>query len=261
MAFVSPRMSLKVWNSASDPYDHEQLADNFLKLDMHDHSPGRGQLIGSDGIRDGAILLNHLAPGALSAGIGANAISSVMLQSNAVTTAKIQDAAVTSAKLATGLDATGVFGVYRNVWTGYCTLPASTVAGTYAVAPGNPSAQAAATYLGGHFYLNPADYAVSGRTTSFYIDFNVLSTTSTSPGQTISVGLSPVTAVTGGTLTLSGAPLAIGMGSPAGNTLNHAKSGAYTPLAGYYMLTCSVTGTTAALSNVSVWAALQMRHI
>lgn len=65
MAFVSPRMSLKVWNSAADPYDHEQLADNFLKLDQHDHSPGRGTPIGGDGIRPGSITQDHIYPGSV----------------------------------------------------------------------------------------------------------------------------------------------------------------------------------------------------
>jgi hypothetical protein len=65
MAFISPRMSLKVWNSGSDPYNHEQLADNFLKLDQHDHSSGRGVQIGGDGIRNGAITTEHILPGSL----------------------------------------------------------------------------------------------------------------------------------------------------------------------------------------------------
>jgi hypothetical protein len=112
MAFVSPRMSLKVWNAASDPYDHEQLADNFLKLDMHDHSPGRGTPIGGDGIRDGAIAANHFAPGALSASlfpvgsigttlIADNAITNIKMADNSVNTAEIVDGSVTNPKLAT----------------------------------------------------------------------------------------------------------------------------------------------------------------
>lgn len=67
MAFVTPRMSLKVWNTASDPYDHEQLADNFIRIDQHDHSPGRGARIGGDGIRAGSITAVHIYPGTISA--------------------------------------------------------------------------------------------------------------------------------------------------------------------------------------------------
>lgn len=80
MAFVSPRMSLKIWNAPSDPYDHEQLADNFLKLDLHDHSQGRGTQIGSDGIREGAITAVHIHPGALG---------TITLDNESVTTDKL----------------------------------------------------------------------------------------------------------------------------------------------------------------------------
>lgn len=65
MAFVTPRMSLKVWNSTADAYSHEQLQDNFLKLDQHDHSQGRGTPIGGAGIKDGSIEARHIYPGTL----------------------------------------------------------------------------------------------------------------------------------------------------------------------------------------------------
>jgi hypothetical protein len=69
MAFVSPRMSLKIWNDGSDPYDSAQLADNYLKLDQHDHSDGRGVQIGPEGIQDGAILARHVYPGTLTSDV------------------------------------------------------------------------------------------------------------------------------------------------------------------------------------------------
>jgi hypothetical protein len=48
-------MSLRVWNLLLDPYDHEQLADNWAKVDAHDHSPGRGVLIPTEGIANEAV--------------------------------------------------------------------------------------------------------------------------------------------------------------------------------------------------------------
>jgi len=90
MAFVSPRMSLKVWNAAGDPYDHEQLADNLLKLDQHDHSQGRGTPIGGDGIREGAITSTHIYPGAIgSDAIGADSIGEDKLADQSVTNEKL----------------------------------------------------------------------------------------------------------------------------------------------------------------------------
>lgn len=69
-------MSLRVWNLLSDPYDHDQLATNWAKVDLHEHSFGRGVQIPTDGILDGAITAAKLAPGAAS------------IQNNSVTAAK-----------------------------------------------------------------------------------------------------------------------------------------------------------------------------
>lgn len=52
---TSAKMSLRIWNLLLDPYDHEQLADNWAKVDAHDHSPGRGVLIPTEGIAPEAI--------------------------------------------------------------------------------------------------------------------------------------------------------------------------------------------------------------
>jgi hypothetical protein len=65
MAFITPKMSLKVWNSEADPYDHEQLADNFLKLDQHDHSFGKGTQIPASGLAPGAVTGDKIAPGSI----------------------------------------------------------------------------------------------------------------------------------------------------------------------------------------------------
>lgn len=55
MATTSPSMGLKIWNLLGDPYDHSQLADNWAKVDQHDHSEGKGVQIPTAGIADGAI--------------------------------------------------------------------------------------------------------------------------------------------------------------------------------------------------------------
>lgn len=61
MAFTSPKMGLKVWNQAADVYDHDQLADNWSKVDLHDHTLGRGVQIPTEGIADGAITNSKLS--------------------------------------------------------------------------------------------------------------------------------------------------------------------------------------------------------
>lgn len=73
-------MGLTAWNAPGDPYDHTQLANNFTKIDVHDHSPGKGLPISAAGIGNGTITTAKIADGA-------------------VTTAKIANNAVTAAKM------------------------------------------------------------------------------------------------------------------------------------------------------------------
>lgn len=58
-------MSLRIWNDLLDNYDHEQLANNWAKVDAHDHSPGRGVLIPTEGISEGAVTHSLLADNAV----------------------------------------------------------------------------------------------------------------------------------------------------------------------------------------------------
>lgn len=85
---TTPNLGLKVWNLTTDPYDSGQLADNWAKVDEHDHASGRGKQIPTAGIEDGAITTSKLA-------IGAN-----ITPDASVTTAKLASEAVTSPKIA-----------------------------------------------------------------------------------------------------------------------------------------------------------------
>lgn len=55
MSLLDPKMSLRLWIDLQDPYNHDQLADNWAKIGFHDHTPGRGVQIPTEGILDGAI--------------------------------------------------------------------------------------------------------------------------------------------------------------------------------------------------------------
>lgn len=70
--YITPMMDLEIWNQTSDPYNSQQLADNFLKIDQHDHSTGKGTPIPTAGIRDGAVTSSKIANGA----IGTNQLAS-----------------------------------------------------------------------------------------------------------------------------------------------------------------------------------------
>lgn len=78
MPFTTTNMGLSTWPGGTDFFDHTQLADNFVDIDAHDHSAGKGVLV---------------------AGIAASAVAAVNLATNAVTTVKVTDLAVTTAKI------------------------------------------------------------------------------------------------------------------------------------------------------------------
>jgi hypothetical protein len=105
---VTPNLGLVAWDSETDPYDHEQLAANWVRIDQHDHTGGgRGVQIGTNALEQGAVTVDKIAPGVFSSPSGFTivdgSISTNKLANNAVTSAKITDGSVTSAKLASGL--------------------------------------------------------------------------------------------------------------------------------------------------------------
>lgn len=80
MAFVTPQMGLTAWDLASDPYDHNELYNNWVLIDAHDHGANGGA----------PLTLDSIPP-----------ITNAKLADNAVTTFKIQNGSVTQDKLAT----------------------------------------------------------------------------------------------------------------------------------------------------------------
>lgn len=48
---ITPNMILTAWTSTNDQYSHTQLATNWGRIDLHDHSAGKGvQINGATGI-------------------------------------------------------------------------------------------------------------------------------------------------------------------------------------------------------------------
>ena len=114
MAQVTPNMQLAVWNDLTDPYDPEQLATNFVKIDLHDHSPGKGAPIDGSSIVNRSITANKLAANSVTTGViadntvqtsdlkstsGSEAVDTNVIRNLAVTEDKIANGAVTGNKL------------------------------------------------------------------------------------------------------------------------------------------------------------------
>lgn len=109
--FVTPFMGLTAWDLPNDPYDHNQLANNFDAIDGHDHTTGHGIQIPTGGIANLAVSTAKIADNAVTAPKIPDAsitqakhakpsVGTPELIDGSVTTAKIVDGAVTAAKLA-----------------------------------------------------------------------------------------------------------------------------------------------------------------
>lgn len=100
---TTPNLSLIAWNQPSDAYSSDELAENWIKVDQHDHTEGKGARITSGAIEDQAITPAKLHPDSLpDLSIPDDSISTAKIQNLAVTTGKINSNAVTSGKLGTG---------------------------------------------------------------------------------------------------------------------------------------------------------------
>lgn len=103
MAFTTANMGLVAWDLGTDPYDHSQLANNFVALDLHDHSPGKGKQIGASGIADGSIGASELQDGSVTTDKLANqAVTQAKLADNSVGSAQIIDGSVSGAEILNG---------------------------------------------------------------------------------------------------------------------------------------------------------------
>lgn len=215
MAFTSPKMGLNIWNLLSDPYDHAQLADNFSKLDLHDHTPGRGIQIPTEGIAPGAI---------------------------------------TAAKLATGLDPTLYWSTYKPVQSRVTPFGAGVGPADYLVPNAstiNPSS-APANAQNVAFYLDPADYSVPGGTTKLRVRGGLV-INAVAPAANFTYSLMPVNTWGGTsgnvpTVATVGAAVAgssVAINAPVATASAAVSSDFSFPTAGWYVLNINISITVA----------------
>lgn len=165
----------------------------------------------------------------------------------------------------------GALTSYQHVHRFVAQITSGAAAGTYilstaaAIANGSITAADPSVTL---FYIDPADWNVSGRTTKLRIRAGV-GTNAVAPGVTFTVGLYPVSTLTGSS---GAAPtLALGpviTGSQAAVATPGAGGGTWVlgadfncPTAGAYALAVLTSGTTAVNALEYVWGFLQMRRV
>lgn len=109
--FITPNMGLTAWDQGADNYDHSQLAANISAIDSHNHTPGHGLQVPTDGIANNAITaakiagnavvpLTHISPDSIpQSRLATDSVGNDELQDNAVAAANILNGSVTAAKL------------------------------------------------------------------------------------------------------------------------------------------------------------------
>lgn len=225
MADTTPKMSLRRWDQLSDLFSHDQLSDNWAKLDFHDHTPGRGVQVPTEGIFDGAI---------------------------------------TTAKLATGLDPSSAYTSFKVLRNSLADFGASAAAGTYAMSENRPSTiTVGSTGAQGIYYFDPGDYTVTSRSTVLRLRVT-MSQGNVAPGITFTVGMYPVSGTNSGSAVL-GAVIGgstVAMLATATNTLSVGSSTEFAaPAAGYYITAFVSSGVSAASSSAQLRAEMQMRQV
>lgn len=115
------------------------------------------------------------------------------------------------------------------------------------------------------FYLDPADYLLTGYTTKIRLRV-VVETNATAPAVNFTLGLYSITASAGGAganaLTLSNITNATAINTPGASSRNNQTSTEITmPAAGYVIAGLTLSGTTAASSQEVVSWDLQFRHV
>lgn len=100
MSRISNNLGLTYWDQNGDLYDHLQLANNWIALDGHDHTTGKGKLIPSAGLESNSVSTAKIVDSAVtSVKIADGAITGTKFPDNVITNAKLADSAVTSNKL------------------------------------------------------------------------------------------------------------------------------------------------------------------
>lgn len=243
MATTLANMGIKSWDQSGDPFSYAELAANWILVDVHDHTSGKGIQIPT-------------------AGIANLAVTNAKLATSSVDSNKIVDGAVADTDLASPNN-----GVYRTVVNAGGLFTADATTGvqlftTSGLFVGSGVSSSVALAL---FHLQAAAFSVAGKTTRLRVSI-LVGENATVSGATFTAGLYPVTiagaadavTVTAGTVV---ATSTAAVAAPSTNSLTNANSSDFTmPADGAYALGVNVTGTHGANAAANITARLTFRH-
>lgn len=101
--FTTQNMLLTAWDSDEDDFIPSQLENNWVSVDQHDHSFGKGVQISTGGIAAHAITTGLMAAGSVTnAQIAAGAVQTSNIANQAITNALIAPGAITGNVISPG---------------------------------------------------------------------------------------------------------------------------------------------------------------
>jgi hypothetical protein len=255
---TSPNMGLLIWNSSTDAYNSEEQAENWAKVDQHDHTPGKGTLITTGAIADAAITGAKLAPDAFGdAVIPDDSVTAAKLTTDSVTTAKIVNANVTDAKLAAPNNS-----IYRTVFHGSGRIPSGAPAATYIHQIGFDATATRTVAVNNGFsvpywVVASTDYT-STLTTKVRIRGSI-ATTGTPPGMNFTFGIHALTIAAGAySLAAASGNTAVVTGPAANAITSAASTDSNLPANNPYALGITTSGSSSAAVEYNF--AVQIRH-
>lgn len=242
-------MSLVSWPAPGDNFNHTDLANNFSKIDSHDHTSGKG---------------TQIPPG----GIANLSINTPQIADLSVTDGKISATSpITDGKLASANNST-----YKTIYI-LSSKASSAMSGTgswFFGEGGNfvqPSV-ASSTTMVPVFYLNVSDVTVSNKSPFLQV-ITSMATNNVAPGVSFTVGLNlvsvdPANATSGNIAYIAGSQIASSTATiitPAQNTMSEQASIDFAfPATGFYTLAMNMSGTPGAGAVIAVSSRLRIRH-
>jgi hypothetical protein len=239
MAATTANMGLKQWDVSTDLFSYTELKDNFGKIDVHDHTTGKGVQVPTGGIANGAVTLAKLATAS-------------------VDSTKIVDASVDDADLVSPTNP-----VWRPAARFAAPLAAGTSGTVYAGRSGDWTGVLSDAL--GVFTWSPSGMTVAGKTVNWRTKIHVL-TNGTAPAITVTVGAYPITATAGGAgvlvLTPGAAIATSAVAAPPANTITGVNgSPVSAPSSGnIYVLGLSLSGAMPANALALVATTLEYSH-
>jgi hypothetical protein len=102
MASISTNLALHIWDQNNDFFSHTELADNFQKIDVHDHTgSGKGLAIPETGIANNAITAGKIKDGEVIAGkLGPSSVVSSNIKDATIQTSDIGQYQISADRLA-----------------------------------------------------------------------------------------------------------------------------------------------------------------